>query len=387
MLYRIYERTVCAHALTAGFIFGLGLLGHLSCLTLSDTYAYLKRGHETTTVAVLLGSAASKVGTADPRVFKTISLYMPALLPAPHADMDISPAVQTAGLVGLGLLYCSSGHRLMAEFLLTEMARTPSSDRSEGREAVVTAAAWALGMVLLGKGASESSPVNKTAAPFTPGPSRSAKGGVGATQLSGATEALRSLQELRVESRLLHLIEGGKRPGESALFPSPPTTDISSRSSRMLTGSEINTNVTAPGATIAMGLIFIRSNNAEILARLAIPSTTAALEKLWSDLLFYRATACCLIKWDTVDPTAEWIQSQIPDAILRSVFPQDVLQKANKDPKLLYQQGRRLEARAALTHYLCSVSGFCFGIGLVFAGTSNAVAKATLRAQLKLLQR
>jgi anaphase-promoting complex subunit 1 len=360
----------------------LGLLGHLTCLTLSDTYAYLKRGHDSTTVAVLMGSAASKVGTADPRVFKTISLYMPALLPAPHADVDISPAVQAAGLIGLGLLYCSSGHRLMAEFLLTEMGRNPPSDRCEGREAIVTAAAWSLGMVLLGKGSADTASAKN--APSTPGPSRATGGGAA---LKGGTEALRSLQDLRVESRLLQFIEGAKRPAESTLFPSPPTTDVSSRSSRMLTGTEINTNVTAPGATIALGLIFVRSNNAEILNRLAIPATSAALEAMWSDLLFYRATACCLVKWDTVVPSAEWIQAQLPDVIVKAVFPQDALAKAAKDPKLLYQQGRRLDTRTALNHYLCAVSGYCFGIGLVFAGTSDATAKKTLLAQLKLLQR
>ena len=47
-----------------------------------------------------------------------------------------------------------SGHRLITEFLLAELGRRPAPDRNESREAVSFAAAWALGMVLLGKGCS-----------------------------------------------------------------------------------------------------------------------------------------------------------------------------------------------------------------------------------------
>ena len=385
-----------------GFLLGLGLLGHLTTLTVSDTYDYLVQGHEPTTIAVLIGSAASKLGTADPRLSKTISLHMPALLPSQHGDMDISPAVQTAAFTSLGLLHCGSGHRLMTEFLLTEMSRSPSSDRCDSREAMVTAAAWALGMVLLGKGSKDNNrqrhgdaATNSTKSnqvPVTPGGpvSDTARTAAGAG-LSKEEDVLRGLADLRVEDRLLQLIDGGKRPGESLLFPLHSSVDISSRSSRMLESNEVNTNLTAPGATIALALIFIRSNNADILQRIALPTTIVALDAIRPDLLIYRAMATCLIGWDQVTPTAEWIKSNIPLPILKAVFPTETLRGASPtapvDLNLLYQTSKKLDGRTALTLYLSAVTGFCYGIGIVFAGTADNSAKETLLGHLKLLQR
>lgn len=124
--------------------------GHLTTLTVTDTCEYLIQGHEPTTIAILIGMAASKLGSADSLLSKTISLHLPALLPMQHWDIEISPLVQTASLISLGLLHCGSGHRLMSEFLLAELSRRTSSDRCESREAMLLAAAWSLGMVLLG---------------------------------------------------------------------------------------------------------------------------------------------------------------------------------------------------------------------------------------------
>ncbi len=369
---------------------------------MSDTYDYLVQGHEPTTIAVLIGSAASKLGTADPRLSKTISLHMPALLPSQHGDMDISPAVQTAAFTSLGLLHCGSGHRLMTEFLLTEMSRSPSSDRCDSRDAMVTAAAWALGMVLLGKGSkdnnrhrSSDTATNSTKSnhvPVTPGgPVPGAARTAAGAGLSKEEDVLRGLADLRVEDRLLQLIDGGKRPGESLLFPLHSSVDISSRSSRMLESNEVNTNLTAPGATIALALIFIRSNNADILQRIALPTTIVALDAIRPDLLIYRAMATCLIGWDQVTPTADWIKSNIPLPILKAVFPTETLRgmcpTAPVDLNILYQTSKKLDGRTALALYLSAVTGFCYGIGIVFAGTANISAKETLLGHLKLLQR
>jgi anaphase-promoting complex subunit 1 len=59
----------------------------------------------------------------DPLLSKTLCLHIPALLPPQHWDIDIPPLVQCSALVGLGLLYCGSGHRLMTEFLLAEVRK------------------------------------------------------------------------------------------------------------------------------------------------------------------------------------------------------------------------------------------------------------------------
>lgn len=374
----IFNRTASASSETgiishAGVLLAMGLQGHLGVLTAADVCDYLTQGHEPTTIAVLIGLAASKRGTADSRISKTLCLHLPALLPPRHWDIEISPLVQTASLAGLGLLHAGSGHRLMAEFLLAELSRKPSSDRCDTREAMALSAAWALGVVLLGKGSSST--------PF------GASGHVGHPPLdslsvpdSGAN-GLSGLNDLHIEDRLhLHIV-GGRRPPDSHLFPSLTLHDSHSKSSRVLEGGDINTDVTAPGATIALALIYIRSNNTEIASRIALPNTVFALDSIRPDLLLFRALGRCLILWDHVQPTAEWLDSQIPSVLSSSLFNDGVDRAVRPGASSAV-----LNTKAALLAYLCTVAGYCFGIGMVYAGTGDMRANSALLSKLKLLQ-
>ena len=71
-------------------------------------------------------------------VFQTVSkmlcLHIPALLPAGFAEMEIPVMVQTAAVLGIGLLYQGTAHRLMTEVLLAELSRSPTGDICEDRE-------------------------------------------------------------------------------------------------------------------------------------------------------------------------------------------------------------------------------------------------------------
>lgn len=137
----------------AGVLLALGLRSHLNLLTLTDICDYLTQGHDPTTTAILIGISASKMGSMDSVLSKTLCLHIPSLLQSKHSEIEIAPTVQTAAFVGLGLLYYGSGHRLMVEFLLTDLSRISLSDKGDHREALGLSAAWALGMILLGKGA------------------------------------------------------------------------------------------------------------------------------------------------------------------------------------------------------------------------------------------
>jgi anaphase-promoting complex subunit 1 len=346
----------------------------------------LIQGHEPTTIAVLIGSAASKIGSADPFLSKTISLHLPALLPAQHVDIEISPLVQAAALVGLGLLHCASGHRLMSEFLLSELSRRTQSDRCDSREALLLAAAWALGMVLLGKGSRTLSSREEVVDSRKEAVSnlRSSR----RVAAAYSSDALRGLADLRIEDRLLQQIDGGKRASaDSPLFPINSCVDLSSKSSRVLEGEDINTNITAPGAIIALSLIYIRSNNTEILQRLRIPQTAVALDLLRPDLLIYRAMGLCLVQWDQVHPSEDWIRGHIPELITRAAFPSP---SPSCDPEAHYSRlsanAPELSPKVGFALYLCSMSGFCYGIGIVFAGTADQLALKTLTTFLKTLQ-
>ena len=352
----IYNRTAAISAAQesshAGVVLALGLQGYLGVLSVTDICDYLTQGHEPTTVAVLVGMAATKLGSADTLLSKTLCLHLPALLPPKHWDIEISPVVQTAALTGLGLLHCGSGHRLMTEFLLAELSRRPTSDCCETREALNFSTAWSLGMVLLGKGCE-----------------------VGSSGANGLT----GLLDLLIEDRLQQHMDGGKRPPDSHLFPvNSFNFDVNSKSSRVLEGPGINVNVTAPGATIALAMIYLKSNNAEIARRLALPTTAFAIDAVRPDLLLFKALSLCLVLWDSVSPTEQWIDSQVPEVVSRSLSLGPECSSGAVQHKLA--------PRDALSAYLCTVAGYCTGVGLVFAGTADPRAKSTLLQKLLMLQ-
>lgn len=83
----------------------------MSCLSATDLYRYLAQEHDATTVGVLLGMAAAKRGTLDSTVSRMLLLHVPSRLPASCPELELSPTVQSAALLGTGLLYQESCHR------------------------------------------------------------------------------------------------------------------------------------------------------------------------------------------------------------------------------------------------------------------------------------
>jgi hypothetical protein len=206
----------------AGVLLGLGLQGHLGVLSVTDICDYLTQGHEPTTVAVLIGTAASRIGSADPLISKTLCLHLPSLLPPIHTELEISSVVQASAITGLGLLYCSTGHRLMTEFLLAELSRKPSPDHCDNREALALSTAWALGMVLLAKGSAKAK--ERVIAGTDAGISATSISNSSNTNIqvggdeTGVKMGLEGLTDLHIEDRLQLLIDGGPRPSNAGLF-------------------------------------------------------------------------------------------------------------------------------------------------------------------------
>lgn len=81
-----------------------------------------------------------------------LAVYFPPLLPMGAADMEISHTIQTAAMVGVGLLYLASGNRHMVEVMLREIGREPGPEMefAENRESYALSAGLALGMITLG---------------------------------------------------------------------------------------------------------------------------------------------------------------------------------------------------------------------------------------------
>jgi len=250
----------------AGFIYALGLTGHLKEMLTWNTFGYLTPKHDMTSIAVLLGLSAANVGSGNRHVAKLIAVHTPSMLPTPSVDLNVSLITQAAALVGLGLLYMGSKRRHTAELCLTQISRKDlvQPDLSnEHREAYTIAAALAFGMVMLGKG-------------------------------SSVPADIQMVERLRI---LVH----GEGPA--------------SKKERL----SFDINLTSPAAAMALGLMYLRTDRRDIADILSIPDTTLGLNRVQPHFLLIRTLARALIMFSSVEPNNDWLKAQIPPAISQAM--------------------------------------------------------------------
>lgn len=53
-------------------------------------------------------------------------------------------------------------------------------------------------------------------------------------------------------------------------------------------GEKINTHITAAGAIVALGLVYLKTNNRQVAAHLSLPSTHYELDQVRPDFLMLR---------------------------------------------------------------------------------------------------
>ncbi|KAL4443950.1 hypothetical protein ABPG75_011687 [Micractinium tetrahymenae] len=388
----------------AGMLMALGLTGHLSCLTATDLYRYLAQEHDATIIGVLLGMAASKRGSQDATISKTLFLHLPTRHPSSYPELDVSPLVQAAALAGVGLLFQGTSHRVMAEVMLEEIGRRPgaaSKEEEEGgqpgagglhkgvtrdREGYALAAGLALGLITLGKG-------------------RSAVG----------------LADLQLEEKLRYFMVGGAPsgtvgthqglsaaggqaplPGDGVFGPGVigfdptlgepeprhgplPRASGSTRvvgsvaeelaaaqgsSQVVLEGELLNLGVTSPAAVLALGLMYLQTNDAALAAAFQLPDTHFALDFVQPEHLTLRTLMRSLVMWDSIQPSEEWLLVQLPP-LLKGPLPKFMAGEGGGVPGADYE---------ALTQAHCAVlAGACLAVGIRFAGSCNARAEELLR--------
>eukprot|EP00929_Paragymnodinium_shiwhaense_P083242 TRINITY_DN44284_c0_g1_i2.p1 TRINITY_DN44284_c0_g1~~TRINITY_DN44284_c0_g1_i2.p1 ORF type:complete len:1758 (-),score=323.25 TRINITY_DN44284_c0_g1_i2:1654-6927(-) len=265
----------------AGFLCGLGLRGLLSVLPVFDCYKYLRHQHEATSVAVILGMAASHKGTMNTNLIRMCCVHIPSMLPSAYSDLEVASPVQCAAVVGLGLLFAKSGHRMMTELLVAEMGRRPSDRSRHDREGYSLAAGFALGCVCLGVGGD------------APG-----------------------LADLSLHTWLLRYVHGGPEmtlPGVAARAEKQnPNHDPAATSSLILDPEGVNTSVTSMAGCLALALVFLRTNCETVASHIVIPRNRFQLDYIRPDFAMLRLVARSLIMWDYVEPSQDWIENQIP---------------------------------------------------------------------------
>lgn len=304
-------------------------------------------------------------GSCDISVSKMLCLHIPSLIPQHFSAIDVASPVQAAAVAGAGLLYQGSSHRMMTEFLLNEIGKRPSSDLNIlDREAYTLSCGFALGMVNLCQG----------------DPGKGDNGGGGNAGLS----------DLRIEERLYRYVVGGlddtemrgrRDDTERLHMPSSSSANGNEKCSCIHEGDSINTDVTSPGATLALGLIYMKSGNKTIASALALPDTHFLLEYVRPDFLMLRVIARALILWDDVRPSKAWIKSQTPQAVEMAyekmrTMAQTMSQQSNNSTSV--DDDREFDRQAIRLIHTHIVAGSCFAIGLRYAGTGNREAAASI---------
>ncbi|KAL2009101.1 hypothetical protein VTN00DRAFT_7295 [Thermoascus crustaceus] len=243
----------------AGFLLGLGLNGHLKSLAKWVAFKYLTPKHAMTSIGLLLGLSASYLGTMDTLITRLLSVHVTRMLPPGAAELNLSQLTQTAGLMGIGLLYCNSQHRRMSEVMLSEIESVEQEEskisqedlRGEGYR---LAAGFALGLINLGKG-----------------------------------NDLRGLRDMHIVERLLVLAAGTKN------------VDL----------VHVLDKATA-AATVALMIIFMKTNDSALAEKINIPDTIVQFDYVRPDIFLLRTLARHLIMWDSICASHEWFRQSLP---------------------------------------------------------------------------
>lgn len=326
----IYNRPEEPNAVHAGLLLALGLHGYLCVLTITDIYQYYAPQHEATTVGLMLGLAASYRGTMQPSISKSLYVHIPSRHPYSYSELELPTLLQSAALMSLGLLYEGSAHPQTMQILLGEIGRRSGGDNVLEREGYAVSAGFSLGLVALGRG----------------------KDSVGFTD--------------SIVDRLFNYI-GGKEVcnPEISLFS---TEEHNRMITQMVDGTVVNVDVTAPGATIALALMFLKTESVAIMSKLSIPQTNFDLQYVRPDFIMIRVIARNLIMWSRVHPSRNWVESQIPEIVKNVV---KCLKGDDNDTD-------ELDAEAFVQAYVNIIIGACISLGLRFAGTKNGDAQELL---------
>ncbi|EEY17322.1 PC_rep repeat-containing protein [Verticillium alfalfae VaMs.102] len=293
----------------AGFLLALGLNGHLKDVAKWVAFKYLTPKHTMTSIGLLLGLAASYLGTMDSLITRLLSVHVTRMLPRGAAELNISPLTQTTGIMGIGLLYCGSQHRRMSEIMMSEIEHVGEDESPEPlrSECYRLAAGFSLGFINLGKG-----------------------------------KDLKGLHDMRLTEKLIGIATANKKV---------EMVQILDRA--------------AAGAVMALALIFMKSEDHIVARKIDVPESVLQFDYIRPDILLLRTVAKNLILWSQIEPSFEWIAQSLPTPFrFRHGLTGTIILKSTDLPffsilaglcfslALRFAGSGSLKARDILIHYL-----------------------------------
>ncbi|KAI1726369.1 anaphase-promoting complex subunit 1 [Ditylenchus destructor] len=336
----------------AGFLLASGLTCHIRSISLFDIHAFLTKNDKFLIMALLLGCSVAHRGTSDVHIYKVLATHLPFLLMPTLCEFRIEATIQTAAIVSLGFLFAETANASLTNQLIDQMAReTFDSDQSSERYSFVLAAGFAVGLINLGKGkelADTEIPITNT--------------------------------NLSPRQRLIKLLNGGERQfclSQSGNVKCAAKIDYSTgeaaktNSSHVKESSYVNIHLTSPAACIALGLMYLRTGDKSISNALEIPNTLCDIERIRPDVLMLRTLSNCLVNYQKIGCTIEWVEEQVPEIVKK--YARNYMGSKN----MWWSNFVDVNCVAQAYFYCCA--GACFAMALRYASTCDPSVQKTIQ--------
>jgi anaphase-promoting complex subunit 1 len=313
----------------AGFVFGLGVQGHMRDLVHWLPYGYLIPKEDYTAIGLMLGLSASNIGTANEKVTKLLSVHVPALL-CTDTEYATSVRLQTACVLGIGLTYMQTNDRKKIELFASEIVGNKDYVLMSGEnirsltESYSVASGFAVGFMGLCKGG----------------------------------------KMIGIANQLLRYLKGDTTAPVAKLARSQNVPPPKERRKGFMS-SEI---VAPSGSIVALALMFLKTGRKDIAKKIGVPDTRVGMDGVRTDVIVLRVVGSNLIMWDEIRPINAWIKSQIPDFVYAAVHGHGFTE--GEEPELA--------AYNLFMVHLYIIAGCCLSIGLKFAGSCDTTAFGTL---------
>ncbi|ORX44424.1 hypothetical protein DM01DRAFT_1340391 [Hesseltinella vesiculosa] len=303
-----------------GLLFGFGLNGHI--LPILHWYKYITQTRcNLVTIGFLLGACANYRSTKHADLTKILSIHIPSLQMHSMSSPQTPWMVSTC-FMGMGLLYMGKNDRMMALVMVKEIGKSvqryklqqSTSAAGDTESACALSAGFALGFIVLGKGdiflSDPSKIVDNLFHYMTGEPLPSNRRSVRSGRKSSGHQfgSKRSPVDLPCDDeetfndgyeamQTQRKSDPGISPSDFHVNPTKPSLDI-----------------TAPAAIIALGLMFLKSENQRVAEKIDFRDTLTRpyLEYIRPDFLLLRVVAKNLILWSSIEPTQLWVELQLP---------------------------------------------------------------------------
>ncbi|KAF1765459.1 hypothetical protein GCK72_005411 [Caenorhabditis remanei] len=380
------SKNIKSTAVVGGLTLGFGLNGHLAPFNMYHAHQMLSTFDKFHSIALLIGLSASNFKTCDLQIHKILATYLGFLMGPTPLEIKLDYTIQTAAVSGLGLLFADSGNMNIAKKLVNEVGKAPSKDEEPvtERASYKLSAGFSLGLIMLGKGngaASNVMPFKQNIPPMS--------------------------------QRLIYMMKGMRRD-KCVFLPQPvnpvvndtPNLPFSNggfmsstqTANHVKESDNINIHQSAEPASIALGMMFMKTHNEFIAEALALPATITEIERLKPDSMYARVLGYCLVMWDTIEPTHDFVKSLIPDVIKeyalaalhfgipieKDVDGEDIQEPMNEREERYWAD--MIDTSTISQTYLYTVSAACMAIALKFSSCGGPNEQSITNTAFKLIE-